>query len=130
MKQVGKYNFVGECECGYKHSFKKNEINYKKSDASVAIFNNIFTCPECKTEYDGMFVTIKSNNKLGFSPTGTLIVVLLLGSLAFGGYKVLSPIFNHPESKTITNKEYQDFKKWDQKQKQKEWENQPVDNRN
>lgn len=30
------------------------------------------------------------------------------------------------DRETITNREYQEFKKWEQKQNQKEWENQEV----
>lgn len=133
MKQVGKYNFIGECDCGHKHDFKKNEINYQKSDASVALLKTIYICPDCKTSYDGIFMAIKNkNNKLGFSPTGTLVVLLILGGFIFGGYKVLSPIFNTSPSNTdinnATNRELNDFFKWDHKHQQQKRENQPAFN--
>jgi hypothetical protein len=70
--------------------------------------------------------------KLGFSLTGTLLVILIVGGLAFGGYKIIAPTPNSPSDTTnfnkATNKELDDFYKWDKKQQEQKRENQPAFN--
>jgi hypothetical protein len=135
MKKANKIGFVGECDCGHQHKFKSNEIDLDKSESSTILFKNVYTCPKCTTSYNGIFESIKDrNNKLPFSPTGSLFVILLIGGLVFGGYKIISPMFySHPTSTNInkaTNKELDNFYKWDHEQQQKKRDNQPAFNNN
>jgi hypothetical protein len=50
--------------------------------------------------------------------------------LSYGGYKVFNYVTtpNVTDYKNATNKEIQDFNKWDQKQQQKKWEDSPAFN--
>lgn len=131
MERIRTFGFVGKCDCGHEHRFKGNDINLTKSDASIVTFNNIYLCPNCGTIYDGMFENRVNRNKK-YTPFGLLLTSVLIIGLLFGGYKLYGVI--NPSIDTninhATNKQLQDFYKWDQKQQQEKRDNQPAFNSN
>ncbi|WP_152681194.1 hypothetical protein [Neobacillus vireti] len=136
MRKIGTFGFVAQCDCGHTHKFKGTDFDLSKSNASSAEFNELYTCPNCKTVYNGIFENIEDRNVWyrRTSPLGLLVSAIMILGLLFGGIKLLSTITifdTEPVNSDInkaTNKELEQFYKWDQKQKQKEWENQPAFN--
>jgi hypothetical protein len=132
MKKVKAIGFVAECDCGHKHKFKGSEIDLDKSDSATALFKNIYTCPDCNTTYNGIYEIIYDRNQWykNLSPIGVLVTLILVFGVLYGGYKTVNYITtpNTTDYKNATNKELQDFDKWDQKQKQKEFEDSPAFN--
>jgi hypothetical protein len=132
MEKVKAFGFAAKCDCGHQHKFKSSEIDLNKSDSSTAILKDIYVCPKCKTTYNGIFENIQNRNVWyrNLSPVGVLISIILLFGLSYGGYKVFNYVTtpNVTDYKNATNKEIQDFNKWDQKQQQKKWEDSPAFN--
>lgn len=134
MKRIRTFGFVAKCECGHQHKFKGTDFDLSKSNASSAQFNNIYICPKCGESYDGLFEN-NIDRDVWYrrtSPLGWLISAIMIFGLLFGGYKIISAIFYSPPTNTdfnkATNKQVEDFYKWQQKQDQQEWENQPAFN--
>lgn len=109
--------FTAECECGHRHKFSGNDINLKKSDATLAIFKNIYTCPNCNAQIDGMFEVHKEKKWKQLSPVGIFVSLVLLIGIGFGLFKFIDMSIIQPH------------KDWEEKQQimineQEEWENQ------
>lgn len=134
MEKVNKLGLFAKCDCGHEHKFNGNDIDLDKSDSITAVFKTIYTCPDCKTKYNGIYenhnVTRDSWHRR-LSPVGVVLSAILVFGLIFGSVKIIK-LFTPPPIETdvnkMTNKEYGDFKKWEQKQEQKEQENLPVNN--
>lgn len=95
--------FTGICDCGEKHKFKPNDIDLNKSHSNTVFLNKIYTCPECKTTYDGMFDISETKNWKQFSPVGIVASLILVLGLGYGGYKTIKwathsdPVEKSPE---------------------------------
>jgi hypothetical protein len=127
MKQIS--NFVAECNCGYIHKFKKKNIDFNKVNDYLIPFNDVYKCPKCGKSYDGIFKTIPDTQIMKANSLKFFVSIILLMGLVFGGYFLFDKVF--PPSSTnnethMTNKELNDFLKWDHEQQQKKWENQPA----
>lgn len=133
MEKVRTFGFVAKCECGYQHKFKGTDFDLSKSDGSIAQLNTIYICPKCGESYNGIFENNIDRNAWyrRISPLGLVISAILIFGLLFGGYKIISAVsapyetidYNH-----ATNKQIEDFNKWQQKQDKQQWENQPAFN--
>lgn len=134
MEKVNRMGLFAKCDCGHEHKFNGNDIDLDKSDSITAVFKSVYTCPECKTTYNGIYENHSATDAWyrRLSPIGTMVSLLLVIGLMFGSYKVYNFLFDPSPSNsdinTITNKELEDFMEWDQNKKKTEWENQPVDN--
>jgi hypothetical protein len=128
MENVNKFGFWAKCECGYIHKFKSSEINLKTSNGNSIEFNNVYECPQCGQIYDGISEN-KSNRKHEYSIIGLLITFILVVGIGYGGYQLLNSIFTPTQTvdyNHATNKQIDDFNKWQQKQEQQKWENSPA----
>jgi hypothetical protein len=131
MERVSKFGFTARCDCGHEHKFKGADFDLNKSNGATAVFNIIYTCPKCGTQYDGIFENITDRNVWyrRLNPIGMIVTAVFVFGLLFGGYKVLSYFTSPPSYHDInhaTNKELQDFYKWDEKQQQQKRDNQPA----
>jgi hypothetical protein len=131
MEKVNRFGFIGRCDCGHVHRFKGNEINLEKSNASTVEFITIYKCPKCGQTYDGIFENITTRNSK-YSITGILISLVLVLGLLSGGYFILNAMFSPTQPTDIehaTNKQLNDFYKWDHKQQQQKQDNSPAFNK-
>lgn len=126
MEKVNKFGFIAKCDCGHVHRFKGNEINLSKSNGTTVIFNDIYKCPKCGQSYDGIFENIKNRK---YNIFGITLSVILAFGLLFGGYYILNAMFSPAPTTDLnhaTNQQYNDFLKWDHKQQQQKYDNQPA----
>jgi hypothetical protein len=132
MKKLNRLGFVGKCDCGHVHRFKGKEIDLDKSNGATTTFKDVYKCLKCGQTYDGIFQSIPDRDAWHrkLSPIVTLITVILVFGLVFGGYKFITTVSQSPSQPTsindMTNKQYDEFMKWDHDQQQKKWENQKV----
>lgn len=131
MEKVKKFGFIAKCDCGHIHRFKGIEINLSKSNGTTIEFNSIYKCPKCGQTYDGIFENITSKNKK-YTTRGIIVSIVLVLGLFLGGYYILNSIFS-PSQPTdfnhVTNKQLNDFYKWDHKQQEQKQDNSPAFNK-
>jgi hypothetical protein len=129
MEKVNRFGFIAKCDCGHVHRFKSKEINLEKSNASTVQFIKVYECPKCGQTYDGIFENISTRSK--YSITGISITIVLVLGLLGGGYYILNKMFAPSQPNDIehaTNKQLNDFYKWDHKQQQQKQDNSPAFN--
>lgn len=123
--------FIGICDCGLKHEFNRNEVVVKvnkQNNNSVYIeFAKIYKCPNCNSEYSGFFDSYGEYKIKKYSFIGILLSIAIVCLILFGVVKFIEVFFiesNEPKSfNEITNKEYNEFREWEQKQNNTEFEN-------
>lgn len=134
MEKIGTYGFIAKCDCGHEHKFKGTDFDLSKSNAATGILKDIYICPDCGTTYDGIFEnkTDRDSWYRRTSPIGLLLSVIIIFGILFGGYKIINTISSPTPINTdinkATNKELNDFYKWDEKQQQQKRDNQPYFN--
>lgn len=131
----------GKCKCGEVHDFKAMELLPDKNNIDTLNFKKPFLCPKCEKEYIGIKTNISSEYKTKkvrrYSPLGLSFVSILCLALLFGGYEIYHGIRkNMPDEsiptsvKDMTNKQYNQFIKYKDDQKQKQYDNSKIGTNN